>query len=324
MPAIPPTSPPARADLLARAFLLSLAFHLLTYAAWRADQRLHLLDQIRLPAFLTRAREKIFPTLALTPPAPVAQSEPPLLFVEVNPAAAIAQPVKSAKYYSSQNSRAANPDSDLDTGVPKITGTQTHVVKTETVPRVKPAPTAATPAPAQPQPQTAAPKKIPGQTELAKPEAQLRPETLAPTPQPKPRTLAEAQARQSALNLTGEKMKQSGGVKTRTELTALDTLALPFGAYDAAIFAAISDRFHTLCDDQPLTRAQGRVVLDFHLNYDGRISDLVVREVTVTDLLSAIAQRAILDPAPYARWTDEMHREIGKNFREIRVTFYYE
>ncbi len=61
-----------------------------------------------------------------------ALQETPLLFVEVDPTQAAKDAPRDAKYYSSQNSRAANPDAQIDTGVPKIEGTQTHVPKAET------------------------------------------------------------------------------------------------------------------------------------------------------------------------------------------------
>ena len=63
------------------------------------------------------------------------QQEPQLEFVQVDPNQATPDAPKNAKYYSSQNSRAANPDAQKDTETPKIDGTQTHVPKAETTPR---------------------------------------------------------------------------------------------------------------------------------------------------------------------------------------------
>ncbi|MFM2295630.1 MAG: hypothetical protein RLZZ350_2043 [Verrucomicrobiota bacterium] len=330
MAAAQPTNHPpdrARLDPLGRAFVFSLAFHVLCYGGWRVEQRLHLLEKIRLPAFVAKVREKVLPPVVVALRQPEPPSEPPLMFIEVDPIAAIAEPVKTAKYYSSKNSRAANPDTDRASDAPKISGQPTHTVKTEATPRSKPAPPAAEAAPAQP-PQAesppTAPQHTPGDTDRAKPEAKPRPESLAPAAPTRPRTLAEAHQRSTPPTITGDKMKQDGGVIARAQFSALDAVSLPFGAYDAAVFAAIQDRFLTLLENQTLTRSQGRVIIDFHLNYDGAISDLVVEESTVNELFSAIAQRSILDPAPYAKWSDEMHRLIGKNFRAIRVTFNYE
>src|SRR5439155_13306869 len=58
----------------------------------------------------------------------------PLMFVDVNPAQATVEPPRDAKYYSDKNSRAANPDANLDTNIPKVSGEQAEVVRTEDVP----------------------------------------------------------------------------------------------------------------------------------------------------------------------------------------------
>ena len=59
------------------------------------------------------------------------------MFVNVSPAQATAEPPKDAKFYSDKNSRAANPDADKITDIPKIDGKQTEFVKTEDIPRKK-------------------------------------------------------------------------------------------------------------------------------------------------------------------------------------------
>ena len=61
---------------------------------------------------------------------------------------------QNAKFYSSQNSRAANPDANRDANVPKLNGTQTDVPKTETVPKpdfnkLQPAPKPMNPEPGE-------------------------------------------------------------------------------------------------------------------------------------------------------------------------------
>jgi hypothetical protein len=57
-------------------------------------------------------------------------TEAPLTFVEVTPSQATSEPPKAPKYYSSNNSRAANPDTTIDSNLPRITGTQDKVPKT--------------------------------------------------------------------------------------------------------------------------------------------------------------------------------------------------
>ena len=67
----------------------------------------------------------------------------------------------------------------------------------------------------------------------------------------------------------------------------------------------------------------GKVTLQFHLNYDGTVSDMTVLDNTVGELLSLVCRDAIEEAAPFAAWSGEMHRTIGANYREITFTFLY-
>jgi hypothetical protein len=67
----------------------------------------------------------------------------------------------------------------------------------------------------------------------------------------------------------------------------------------------------------------GKVMLRFHLNYDGTITEMTVLENTVGDLLGYVCQKAINDPAPFKPWPEDMRRLVGQNYREITFTFYY-
>ncbi len=94
------------------------------------------------------------------------------MFLDVDPDQATPEAPKDAKYYSSKNSRAANPDADLDSNQPKMNGKQTDVPKTKDVPRTQNAkPQESQPAP-QPQkeaqPAQPKPTEQPGDMKLAK------------------------------------------------------------------------------------------------------------------------------------------------------------
>jgi hypothetical protein len=118
-------------------------------------------------------------------------------------------------------------------------------------------------------------------------------------------------------------MKQEGGVSRRHEMASLDTKATPFGAYDAALVEAISQRWFTLLDQREYASdSRGKVVLQFRLHYDGRITDMNVSECTAGEVLGLICQKAVLDPAPFAAWPSDMRRTLG-NVRNIQFTFYY-
>ena len=105
--------------------------------------------------------------------------------------------------------------------------------------------------------------------------------------------------------------------------SSLDVTATPFGAYDAAIVAAIQHRWYALLDDQRLTRGTGKVAVRFRLHDDGRVTTMDVTENTVGELLSILCERAIRDPSPFAPWPSDMRRLVGANYREVNFTFYY-
>jgi hypothetical protein len=138
----------------------------------------------------------------------------------------------------------------------------------------------------------------------------------------RPRTLAAATQRNPAL--AGRLMQQEGGVRKHGRVT-VDARGSPFGAYDAAFIAAVQERWYQLLEKNPyMLDRQGKVVLDFRLRYDGRITDLAVTENSVSEMLSLICQAAVRDPAPFARWPGDMRRMIGSDSREVRFTFYYD
>jgi hypothetical protein len=334
-----PSLRPQRRELsrLAWAFGISLVIHLLSYGTYKEVSRHHWLDNLHLPSWLQRLRPP--PRTALQDPKLLAllqqqQREPPLMFVEVNPAVATPEPPKEAKFYSDKNSLAANPKADKETGVPRIDGTRTEVPRTETVTRPTAAPLQ--PAlPAQPKPTAertetqaeelrARPVVPPGDLVMAKPELVAQPDT-GQAAQTRPRTVEEAKARLAqAGGLAGEKMKQDGGVKRVRMQAAFDARATPFGAYDAAVIAAVQNRWYYLLDSGNFARERtGKVVLEFKLWHDGRITDMKVQENTVDELLCLLCQKAVLDPAPYEKWPSDMRRLFPKDFREVTFTFYY-
>ena len=316
----------AETSRLAWAFALSLAFHLLIFGTYQTGKKYNIWQNLHLPAWLHAPKilqEAFRKKESQPPPQP---QDIPLMFVNVNPAQATAEAPKDAKFYSDKNARAANPEPDKITDIPKISGNQTVVPKTEDVPREKFTPLQ----PARPvQPaQEAQPELKPkpaqplGDLVMAKPEPKPRLDDGQAT-QSRPRTIKEALARQQDNRLPGEKIKQDGGVQRRHEIASLDTKATPFGAYDAALVEAISQRWFTLLDEREYASdSRGKVVLQFHLHYDGRVTDMNMADNTAGEVLGLICQKAVLDPAPFAVWPSDMRRTLGDT-RNIQFTFYY-
>ncbi|MGA9776850.1 MAG: hypothetical protein ACLPRE_15400 [Limisphaerales bacterium] len=290
---------------LAWVFALSLLAHLLAWGGYEAGKEFNLWQRLHLPPLMLFTKIK---------PAPPPPQSPELTFVDVPPTQATTEAPRNARYYSSQNSRAANPEANHDTQVPQIKGTQTDVAKTEDAPR--PDFSKLQPAMQPSQEQLASRQQNAGDLTLGNPSDTQRAE------QPRPRTLKQALAQQN--QLPGVKMKQEGGVRREALVPSLDVRATPFGAYDAAFIQAVTQRWYDLLDSREFARDRsGKVVLRFHLNYDGRISDMVVMQNTVGDLLGYVCQKAVMDPAPFAEWPTDMRAMVGQDYREITFTFYY-
>lgn len=306
---------------LVRAFVLSIAVHLLAWGTYEAGNKLHVWEKIRVPAWI-KALALPLPKAAKKEPAP--EREVPLVFINVSPEQAVTEAPKNAQYYSSQNSKAANPDANRDTDTPKITGTQTQVAKTEDVPREKFEKLQPVFPVAEEQPEDKPkPTVAPGDLTLAKPDQNPR-QDEGQAERPRPRTLKEAYARKQMDQPPGRKMKQDGGVARRANLSMVDAKGTSFGAYDAAFITAVSQRWYDLLDGIKYDGYQpGKVVLQFHLNYDGRITEMKVAESTVGEMLSLLCQKAVLDPAPFEKWPREMRLMVGRDTRPIQFTFYY-
>jgi len=307
---------------LGQAFAFSVALHLLVWSTYTAGNKFHVWERIHAPAWV-KAIARVLPKATRKEQTPL-DREAPLVFINVNPQRATAEPPKNPKYYSSHNSQAANPEADRMTDVPKITGTQTQVPKTEDVPREKfeklqPS------LPATQDQSEARPKPTlpPGDLVMAKPDLNPRPDT-GNADQPRPRTIREALARRQMDRVPGQKMKQDGGVARRADVSMVDARGTSFGAYDAAFIAAVSQRWYDLLDNIRYDGyQQGKVVLQFHLNYDGRITEMKLAESTVGEMLGLLCQKAVLDPAPFEKWPREMRQAIGRDSRPIQFTFYY-
>lgn len=309
---------------MAWAFALSLAFHLALFGGWHTVRKFGWLKDLRLPSWMQPA--KVMTQLLQKKEPGSRPEEIPLMFVDVSPVQATAEPPADAKYYSDRNSKAANPEPKDETGVPRIDGKQTDLVRTEDVPRERFTPLRPGPkAPESPQPQEEQLAKAtppPGDLTMARPS----PPTDKPAGEAKesrPRTIKEAMARQPDHRLPGEKMRQEGGMRRRLEIASLDAKATPLGTYDRYLVEVISQRWFSLLDERDYASdARGKVVLQFNMYYDGRVAEMQMAENTASEVLGLICEKAVMDPAPFDAWPTEMRRLLG-NVRHVRFTFFY-
>ena len=311
---------------LATAFAISLILHMCFFGFWRVGKQLGWWEHQATWLLNWHKKRMTKPPrrfLKFPEPAAARQPEVRLTFVEVDPSIPQQEAPKDAKFYGTKSTKAANPEETLNTEIPKIDGKQDKIMRTEDVPRPKPFPLqpgiqkANDEKEAEPKPRNL---DTPGDLAKAKPKTDsVDLGTGEAEKRQRPRTLEEARARNQ---LAGEKTKVDSGTKIRGRVS-LDVKITPFSSYDAAFIAAVQQRWYDLLDSSQFSQRSGKVVLEFRLTYDGRITDLKVSDNEVGEILSLLCQRAIMDPAPYARWPDDMRRMIGANYREVTFTFFY-
>ena len=313
------------------AFAISMVLHLLLFGGYETGKKYRWWENAHWPAWLSPVKKLANALKKKDTFQPLQPQEPPLLFVDVNPANAAAEPPKNATHYSSLNTIAANPTLDKESTLPKIDGQQKHEAKTEDIPRAKPfplqpaaPPPVTTPAEKPQEEAKAKPSQPVGDLAMAKPEPKPAKDP-GETPHTRPRTIQEALARQPPDSRNfGQKIKQEGGVHRKLDVSLFDTVATPFGAYDAYLIEAIKNHWYALLDERNYAaESRGKVVLDFVLHPDGRVTDMNMPENSAGEVLGYICQKAVLDPAPFQAWPLEMRRMIGEN-RPIQFTFYYD
>jgi len=318
----------AESSRLAWAFAISVAFHLLIFGGYETGKKLNWWQNLQWPSWLRPVKQLVEAFKPKTPQQPQ-QHEIPLVFVDVDPALASATPPKNADHYSSHNTEAANPEANKEIDTPKIDGQQVHVPKTEDVPRNKfplqPAPAPTPPSPPQEQQEEARPKPTQpiGDLAMAKPDPQPNKEP-GEEQHKRPRRLAEVKRPPQDDRAPGEKVKQEGGVHRRLDMSLFNTTATVYGAYDSTLITMIRQHWYDLLDERSYALdSRGKVVLQFTLHPDGRITDMKVAENTAGEVLGIVCQKAVLDPAPFPAWPTEMRRLIGEE-RPIQFTFYYD
>ncbi len=323
-------------QLLLRAVLISLLVHLAVFGTWQWGKTQGWWTHMQFPKWMRLTPTLLTPLtpkkMALTPPPQPQPSQ--LVFVDVDPALAEATPPKNPKYYSANNSTAANPH-PRNLPTPEIQGRQKKVLKTTENAPLKPQPLQPSPTPpekttqpeSKPLPQKA---YTPGDLAMAKPRPTPQEKNGESTtengtetqPQPvhtRPRTIAEAKARRGML---GEKTRQEGGVGQLKMDSTLDAMKTSYGDYDREFIDAVRTRWYQLLENRNVD-GSGKVVVEFRLLPDGRVTNLKMSQNEMSDLLGLICQRAIYDPAPYRPWPLEMRRDIPNDFRDVTFTFYY-
>ncbi len=311
---------------------ISLILHLSIFGGWKIGQRLGWWKNQHLPSWL----QKISQSLAKVPdvkkfPVQPNRESPPLIFVDVDPQLSVKEPPKEAKMYGAANTQVAS-KTRAKADLPEVLGKQEKVVKTVENAKPKAEPLQPTPAPPEvveeketkPRPKE---KQTAGDLAAAKPQEQIKPSPektkeddgeAEKKARVRPRTLDQVKA-----GALGEKMKQQGGAKRVALEPSFDVKLTGFGNYDREFIAAVRQHWYQLLENR--NTVPGKIVVEFRLNYKGRVTDLkAVENTTQNAMLELICIGAISDPSPYAPWPTEMRREMKSDEREVRFTFYYE
>ena len=136
----------------------------------------------------------------------------------------------------------------------------------------------------------------------------------------RPRTLADARkARPTAVSAG---TPRSGGVKHYGRMS-VDVGGTFFEEYDRRIFALIEQRWCQLRGRSPLPPITGHVTVEFNLQDDGCVTELVVKKNRVGRIASLNCEQAVWDSAPFGPWSDEMRRWLGATHRHWRIRFEY-
>jgi hypothetical protein len=181
------------------------------------------------------------------------------------------------------------------------------------------------PAPVTPKPGDLA--RAPVNVQPAKGDGAVRKGEDGETPQPRPRTIAQARAQlPQDSGIPGERMKLEGASRVQRFSPSFNTEGTIWGSYDAKFIAIVKNQWYRFLDQHPEAfNWAGRVVVNFHLQYDGRITDFEGLENTSGEMQDYGAQKAITRDfgQPYDPWPPSARRMTDKDYRELRFTFYY-
>lgn len=136
-----------------------------------------------------------------------------------------------------------------------------------------------------------------------------------PSPQPRPRLSAKA--------------LQAPILKSQTRVASLGVLAIDakwslFGAYQQQVLEAISLQWQLLAGHLKSVERdkKSEVVIEFHLNPDGRVEGLKVLKTNASMSATLVCQDAIRSREPFGIWPEEMVKLFGKEKR-VCIHFFY-
>jgi len=125
------------------------------------------------------------------------------------------------------------------------------------------------------------------------------------------------------------------GCSARREAAVPDVMRMPpvtitngqpeFRDYDLEVARSIQGRWYDLVSVSPRENYRdGKVVLQFLLHDDGRVTNVAVLENSTDNRCAWLCQKAVMDVQPFLAWPAFMRTKVATNSRRISFTFTYE
>ncbi len=110
----------------------------------------------------------------------------------------------------------------------------------------------------------------------------------------------------------------------RMGVLAIDARFSEFGAYQQRMIEAISHQWNLLGRNLSFLSADigTHVVVSFVLHADGNITEYRTLHTSSSRAATLLVQDAVMSPAPFGLWTEDMVRVLGES-QDIRITFFY-
>ena len=326
------------------AMLASLVLHVLVFMAWQnrtVIERLPFFRPLAKVLVGTPARPQplpVAPTITFVQePAPQRGEVRQKQFIETDASQVTGEEPKNARFYSANSTVAANPENPSGkTGdTPYLNGTETRMASTENV-HTEPPGAATMPLPQPPTPpaapQPVAPKQVEPVKELAETGLKVVEEkkvAMLKQPVESPRMVSHSPApvrparSGSSREIATAKSHATAMGVSRIGVAAFNVASSPFGEYDRALICAVQSRWYALLNEKRMDVHAGTVVLQFDLQADGSVANMVMKENSAGMDLGLYCEKAIVESAPFAPYSDAQRQLIGSDAREIIFTFYY-
>ena len=94
--------------------------------------------------------------------------------------------------------------------------------------------------------------------------------------------------------------------------------------YDGRMANRIAKQWHAVLNSSALDYNTGTVKVSFVLYADGSVSDIHITENTAGYVPGYVSAETILKCVPFAKWSSEMVKKIGKNHCDADFTFNYQ